>query len=131
MEKAIQIVENNINNAEFSVEELAAQLNISRGYLYKKMVKITGKTSLEFIKVIRMKRAQQLLAESQLQIAEIAYKLGYNSPKIFTRHFKEEFKMSPSEFIRSQKEKNRVEHLHFIHLATLLVANTPPLPSPF
>lgn len=105
VEKAIQIVENNINNADFSVEELAAQLNISRGYLYKKMVKITGKTSLEFIKVIRMKRAQQLLAESQLQIAEIAYKLGYNSPKIFTRHFKEEFKMSPSEFIRSQKEK--------------------------
>ncbi|MCD8182217.1 MAG: response regulator [Bacteroides sp.] len=103
VEKAIQIVEDNINNAEFSVEELAAQLNISRGYLYKKMVKITGKTSLEFIRIIRMKRAQQLLAESQLQIAEIAYKLGYNSPKIFTKHFKEEFKMSPSEFIRSQK----------------------------
>lgn len=105
VEKAIQIVEDNINNAEFSVEELAVQLNISRGYLYKKMVKITGKTSLEFIRIIRMKRAQQLLAESQLQIAEIAYKLGYNSPKIFTKHFKEEFNMSPSEFMRRQTQK--------------------------
>lgn len=109
VEKAIHIVEDNIHNAEFSVEELAAQLNISRGYLYKKMVKITGKTSLEFIRVIRMKRAQQLLAESQLQVAEIAYKLGYNSPKIFTRHFKEEFKMSPSEFMRKHAGDPRFE----------------------
>lgn len=105
VEKAIAIVEENINNVNFSVEELATQLNISRGYLYKKMVKITGKTSLEFIRVIRMKRAQQLLTESQLQVAEIAYKLGYNSPKIFTKHFKEEFNMNPSEFIRQHTKK--------------------------
>ena len=103
VEKAIQIVESNINKVDFSVEELATRLNISRGYLYKKMVKITGKTSLEFIRVIRMKRAQQLLAESQMQIAEIAYMLGYNSPKVFTKHFKETFNISPSDFIRSQK----------------------------
>jgi signal transduction histidine kinase/ligand-binding sensor domain-containing protein/DNA-binding response OmpR family regulator len=105
VEKAILIVEENIHNAEFSVEELATQLNISRGYLYKKMVKITGKTSLEFIRIIRMKRAQQLLTESQLQIAEIAYKLGYNSPKIFTKHFKKEFRMNPSEFVSQQAQK--------------------------
>lgn len=102
VEKSIRIVEDNLNNADFSVEELAAQLNISRGYLYKKIMKITGKSTLEFIRLIRMKRAQQLLAESQLQIAEIAYKLGYNSPKVFTKHFKEEFGMTPSEFIRRQ-----------------------------
>lgn len=102
VEKAIQIVEDNINNADFSVEELAEKLNISRGYLYKKIVKLTGKNALEFIRLIRMKRAQQLLTESQLQIAEIAYKLGYNSPKVFTKHFKEKFGMTPSEFIRQQ-----------------------------
>lgn len=113
VEKAIAIVEDNINNVGFSVEELAAQLNISRGYLYKKMVKITGKTSLEFIRIVRMKRAQQLLAESQLQVAEIAYKLGYNSPKIFTKHFKEEFGMSPSEFMRkhTKRQKNVVNYI--------------------
>lgn len=106
VERAIHIVEENINDANFSVEQLATQLNISRGYLYKKLIKITGKTSLEFIRIIRMKRAQQLLAESQLQVAEIAYKLGYNSPKIFSRHFKEEFGISPSDFIRNAKNKN-------------------------
>lgn len=98
VEKAIQIVEANIGEPEFSVEELAASLHISRSYFYKKMVKITGKKPIEFIRTIRMKRARQLLAESQLQVAEIAYMLGYNSPKVFSKHFKEEFGVSPSEF---------------------------------
>lgn len=98
VEKAIQIVEENIGEPEFSVEELAASLNISRSYFYKKMVKITGKKPIEFIRTIRMKRARQLLAESQMQVAEIAYMLGYNSPKVFSKHFKEEFGVSPSEF---------------------------------
>ena len=105
VEKAIQIVEANINETEFSVEELAGNLNISRSYFYKKMMKITGKKPIEFIRTIRMKRAQQLLAESQMQVSEIAYTLGYNSPKVFSKHFKEEFNMSPSEFMRQHTEE--------------------------
>ena len=104
VEKAIQIVEENISETEFSVEELASSLNISRSYFYKKMIKITGKKPIEFIRTIRMKRAQQLLAESQMQVAEIAYTLGYNSPKVFSKHFKEEFNISPSEFMKQQTE---------------------------
>lgn len=104
VEKAIQIVEDNISETEFSVEELASSLNISRSYFYKKMIKITGKKPIEFMRTIRMKRAQQLLTESQMQVSEIAYTLGYNSPKIFSKHFKEEFNISPSEFIRQQAE---------------------------
>lgn len=107
VEKAIRIVEANINESEFSVEELAASLNISRSYFYKKMMKITGKKPIEFIRTIRMKRAQQLLAESQMQVSEIAYTLGYNSPKVFSKHFKEEFNMSPSEFMRQRTETGK------------------------
>lgn len=105
IEKAIAIVEDNINETEFSVEELASSLNISRSYFYKKMIKITGKKPIEFIRTIRMKRAQQLLTESQMQISEIAYILGYNSPKVFSKHFKDEFNISPSEFIRQHSRK--------------------------
>ena len=105
IEKAIAIVEDNINETEFSVEELASSLNISRSYFYKKMIKITGKKPIEFIKTIRMNRAQQLLTESQMQISEIAYILGYNSPKVFSKHFKDEFNISPSEFIRQHSRK--------------------------
>ena len=109
VEKAIQIVEGNISETEFSVEELASNLNISRSYFYKKMIKITGKKPIEFIRTIRMKRAQQLLAESQMQISEIAYTLGYNSPKVFSKHFKEEFDISPSEFIRQHSKKTQTD----------------------
>ena len=104
IEKAIALVEDNLSNADFSVEELASGLNISRGYLYRKITKLTGKTAIEFIRTIRMKRAQQLLAESQLQIAEVAYRLGYRSPKVFSKHFKSVFGVNPSEFVRSWKK---------------------------
>ena len=67
--------EDNISETEFSVEELASSLNISRSYFYKKMIKITGKKPIEFIRTIRMKRAQQLLTESQMQVSEIAYEV--------------------------------------------------------
>lgn len=104
---AIAIVENNIENPNFSVDELSIHLNISRGYLYKKMVKIIGKKPIEFIRIIRLKRSRQLLAESQMQISEIAYMLGYNSPKLFAKHFKEEFKITPSDYLRKvNKESN-------------------------
>ena len=109
VEKTIQIVEGNISETEFSVEELASNLNMSRSYFYKKMIKITGKKPIEFIRTIRMKRAQQLLAESQMQISEIAYTLGYNSPKVFSKHFKEEFDISPSEFIRQHSKKTQTD----------------------
>ena len=98
-------MEENLANADFSVEDLAAKMNISRGYLYRKISRITRKTPIEFIRIIRMQRAQQMLAESQLQVAEVAYKLGYNTPKTFTKHFKMVFGTSPSEYIRSWKKQ--------------------------
>lgn len=103
IQKAVQVVEDNFENPDFSVEMLAEQLNLSRGHLYKKLSKITGKNPIDFIRVIRMKRAQQLLQESQLQVSEIAYKLGYNSPKLFTKHFKETFNMTPTEYAAKWK----------------------------
>ncbi|MCD8292616.1 MAG: response regulator [Prevotellaceae bacterium] len=109
VDKAIQIVEENIGNNEFSVEELAGNLHLSRSYFYKKMVKITGKKPIEFIRTIRMQRARQLLAESQMQVSEIAYTLGYNFPKVFSKHFKEEFHVSPSEYMRRHALQNGTE----------------------
>ncbi|HET9571045.1 MAG TPA: two-component regulator propeller domain-containing protein [Bacteroidales bacterium] len=103
IEKAIQIVESHISNSEFSVEMLCDILGFSRGHLYKKLMAITGKGPAEFIKVVRLKRGKQLLGKSQMQIAEIAYEVGFNSPKRFTKKFREEFGMSPTEYIRSLK----------------------------
>jgi transcriptional regulator GlxA family with amidase domain len=70
---------------------------------------ITGKGPAEFIRTIRLKRGRQLLEQSQLQIAEIAYEVGYNSPKRFTINFREEFGISPSEYLRSFKLQQNSE----------------------
>jgi DNA-binding response OmpR family regulator len=103
IEKAIKVVEEHIGESEFSVEELGAAVGLSRSHLYKKLMFITGKGPAEFIRTIRLKRGRQLLEKSQMQIAEIAYIVGFNSPKRFTINFKHEFGVSPSEYLRGLK----------------------------
>ena len=98
IKNAIKLVEDHIADSEFSVERLSKELGISRVHLYKKMISITGKSPIEFIRIIRLKRAAQLLRESQLQISEIAYLVGFNNPKNFSKYFKEEFDILPSQY---------------------------------
>lgn len=101
---AIQCVEKNISSADFSVEDLGEELGISRAYVFKKIQALTGKTPLEFIRTIRLQHAAQLLEKSQLSVREIAYKVGFNSPKYFTKYFKEQFNVLPSSYASSKKE---------------------------
>lgn len=96
IDHAVKYVEDNISRSDFSVEELSRQLGMSRVHLYKKLLAITGKTPIEFIRVIRLKRAAQLLCESRQNISEIAYKVGFNNPKYFSKYFKEEYGVLPS-----------------------------------
>ena len=102
VEKAIRIVEEHMSDSDFSVELLSSELALSRGYLYKKLMAITGKGPAEFIRTIRLKRARQLLEQSQMQVAEIAYMCGFNSPRRFAQNFKNEFGMLPSEFLKGR-----------------------------
>jgi AraC-like DNA-binding protein len=77
---------------------------MSRKALYNKILSLTGKAPLEFIRSIRIKRAAQLLEKSGMTIAEIAYDVGFNNPKNFTKYFKEEFKVLPSQYIAGKKD---------------------------
>lgn len=95
--KAIRIVEENISNMDFTVDELSSSVGMTRGHLYKKLVAITGKTPLDFIRTIRIKRGRQLLEKSQLGVADVAYRVGL-SPKQFAKYFKEAYGELPSEF---------------------------------
>jgi signal transduction histidine kinase/ligand-binding sensor domain-containing protein/DNA-binding response OmpR family regulator len=96
--KAIEYTENNISNPHFSVEELSRELGMSRVHLYKKLSSLSGKTPIEFIRIIRLKRAAQLLKESRLTVSEIAYEVGFNNPKYFRKYFKDEFGVLPSQY---------------------------------
>lgn len=100
---AIQIVEKHISD-DFTVEDLSKGIGLTRGHLYKKLTALTGKTPVEFIRTIRMKRACQLLDQSGMQVAEVAYAVGYSSPKIFSRNFKAEMGMTPTEYMGKVKK---------------------------
>lgn len=104
VEKAVKYVVTNIKRTDLSVEELSAHLGMSRVHLYKKLKATTGKTPIEFIRLIRLKRGAQMLRESQLNVSEIAFQLGYNNPKYFSKYFKEEFGVLPSVY-QNQESK--------------------------
>lgn len=105
MKKALEIVEENISNSDFTVEDLSKEVGMSRVSLYKKLLALTKKTPVEFIRIIRLKRAADLLQNSQLSVSEVAYQVGFNSPRYFSRYFKEYYKELPSEYINKHRKE--------------------------
>ncbi len=95
-----------MDNPEFSVEDLSRDMFMNRVTLYRKIHSLTGKSPLEFIRSIRLKRAARLLEKSGMSVAEIAYEVGFNNPKIFAKFFKEEFKVTPSQYAANKKDQN-------------------------
>jgi AraC-like DNA-binding protein len=104
VQDAIKCVEDNVSSPDFSVEQLSHLLGMSRANLYKKIVTLTSKSPLEFIRTIRLQQAAQLLEKSQLTVAEVAYRVGFNNPKYFARYFRDEYKVLPSVYA-SEKRK--------------------------
>lgn len=103
LQRAIKICEERISDTEFSVEVLGRELSMSRTYLYKKLMNITGKGPAEFIRILRLKQGKQYLDQTNMQITEISAAIGYSSPKRFTENFKAEFGVSPSEYVRMRR----------------------------
>lgn len=108
IEKAIEAVEKNMDNSEFSVEDLSAYVGMSRGHLYKKLMLITGKSPIEFIRTLRIKRGRQLLEQTDYPISEIAYRIGL-SPKLFAKYFREEYDCIPSKYQRNGNVTREIE----------------------
>ncbi|WP_261376310.1 substrate-binding domain-containing protein [Gillisia sp. Hel_I_86] len=98
LSKINKIINDNLDNSKFSVENLASELNLSRVQLYRKTKAILGVTISDYIQNIRLERAKSLLLETQLTISEIAYETGFSSPNYFSTSFKGKFKKSPKAF---------------------------------
>lgn len=97
VEKCVRIVEERIAE-DLTTEQLAEAMALTRGHLYKRLMALTGMAPSDFIRAIRLKRACQLLESGGMQVAEVAYAVGYSSPKIFSRNFKAEFGVTPTEY---------------------------------
>ncbi len=105
IQKALECVERNIGNPDYSVEQLSSDVNMHRMNLYRKLQSVVGQTPSEFIRTIRLKRSAQLLQKSQLPVTEIAEMVGFNTPKYFTKYFKEMFGSTPSHYAAQFKGK--------------------------
>ena len=109
LERTMEIIERNMDNAEFSLSELIRELCMSRTYFFQKIKGITGQTPNEFLSTVRLKRAAFLLrSDLTLSISEISDKTGFSSPRYFGRCFKEAYGVSPLGY-RNNKGKEDEE----------------------
>lgn len=99
LEKANRIIEENMANPDFGVNEFSQEMNLGRTSLFNKIKGITGQTPNDFMLTLKMKKATFLLTNNpELNISDITYRLGFNSPKYFSKCFKEQFGMTPSDY---------------------------------
>jgi signal transduction histidine kinase/ligand-binding sensor domain-containing protein/DNA-binding response OmpR family regulator len=98
MSKVMQLIEENMSNSDFRIEEIAESVGISRSVFFKKIKGLTGLAPVEFIRDIRIRRAGQLLATGQLSIKETAYRIGMSDIGYFRKCFRQRFGINPSEY---------------------------------
>ena len=99
MTRIMESIEKNMDNTEYSVEELSSDVGMHRMNLYRKIQSLAGMTPSEFIRAMRLKRAAQLLrADLNLTVSEVSNMVGFNTQKYFTKYFKEMFGVPPSQY---------------------------------
>jgi len=98
LRKTLAVIELNMSDPEFSVQKLAEELGVSRSLLHKKLTAIAAVSANDFITSIRLKKSALLLMEGKMNISEIAFSLGFNDPKYFSRCFKKQFGKPPKEY---------------------------------
>ncbi len=103
LKKVHSIIKENLSNPELTVESLSKELGMSRVNLYKKMTSLTGKTPVEFIRLVRLKRSTELLMQNIYTVSEIAYEVGFSDPRYFSKQFKAEYKVLPSKYRESRE----------------------------
>lgn len=99
--KVLELVEENLDRSELEIQELADLFHVSRIQFYRKIKALTGRSPSRFVRSYRLGRARQLLLNTDLTVAEIAYRTGFSDPAYFSKMFKEEFDLTPSD-VRKQ-----------------------------
>lgn len=102
IDKAIRIIEKNLSDVEFSVDDFARELGMSRSSMYRKILAITGQSAKEFIRDFRIKKAAKLLKGGEFNVSEVAFEVGFISRSYFTKCFAEYFKMLPSKYAQTK-----------------------------
>lgn len=94
-----EILDKNLLDTDFNVTKLAREIGMSRPVLFRKIKMLTGLSVIDLIRSVRLKKAEMLLKQRKLSISEVAFAVGFNDPKYFSKSFKEQYGKSPSQFI--------------------------------
>ncbi|RNL55746.1 hybrid sensor histidine kinase/response regulator transcription factor [Pedobacter jejuensis] len=103
LQKCINIIESNLTEDSFNVKTLAADLGMSHSNLYKKIKATSGQSINGFVRYIRLRKAAELLINTNLNINEAAFRVGINDIKYFREQFQKLFKLTPSDFIKKHR----------------------------
>lgn len=103
LKRAVVIVEKNMDNIEFSTDEFAREMNMSRSNLHLKLKAITGESTIDFIRKIRFNEACKLLKDGRYTVSEVSSMVGFNTPSYFATSFKKYFGCLPTEYIKQWK----------------------------
>jgi signal transduction histidine kinase/ligand-binding sensor domain-containing protein/DNA-binding response OmpR family regulator len=98
IQRIMKFIEENIDNSELTIEDIAMHIGFSRSAFFKKLKSLTGLAPVEFLKEVRIQRAAQLIETGEYNFSEITYMVGINDPRYFSRCFKQKFNMSPREY---------------------------------
>lgn len=99
------VIEQELGNQEFTMEDFATRMKLGRTVFSKKVRGLTGHTPNEYFRIIRLKRAAELLLEGNYNVSEVSYKVGISDPLYFSRCFKAQFGVSPSVYLRGKGEE--------------------------
>ena len=103
MERFRRIIEENLMDTDLNIDDIGKSMGLSRVQLYRKVKSLTNYSPNEFIRIIRLKAAEQMMITSEKSISEIAYDTGFTSPSYFTKCFKEYFNENPTDFLKRIK----------------------------
>ncbi len=106
MEKLLRFMEEHIADEDLKIEELAEAVHMGRTVFYGKIKALVGMSPSDFLRRLRMQRAEELIARSKMNFSQIAFRIGFSDPKYFTKCFKKETGMTPSEY-RQQASRQR------------------------
>ena len=95
------VIQQNLSNYEFGVEDIGKEIGLSRVQLYRKVKAITGSSVVDLLRKARLAKAKRLLESRSMSVSEVAYEVGFSAPSYFTKCFKEEYNMLPGDVANS------------------------------
>ena len=108
MEKLLKAIDKNMDNLDYTVDQMASDIAMSRASLYKKTQQMLGITPNEFLRNVRLKQAARLLAETSVPVNQISLMVGFQTSRYFSQCFRQMFGMTPTEYRSGKSLELRV-----------------------